>query len=267
MSIIIKIYNSTNNRLIYQNVSERREHICLSDNSIIVNLWEIQISLILYYKIVETNNNLFKVDIIKETATNEEIIKSFNIDLSLIHPNTPNYTTIKHKLFLKNICNIFMNSYHQFIPNNPELQKLYDLLDYSIPNILNNKRKIDNLPLSFLNNFPFIKEYLYHLISITQSEQLSHSQSPIPSPITSPIPSHSQIKKIKQLPNHIQSMIFDNLSSKNENSCPICLDMIAKEDFMVTFCGHHYHNNCINNCIKTSVKCPECRQVIIDKLS
>ena len=43
------------------------------------------------------------------------------------------------------------------------------------------------------------------------------------------------------------------------NTCPICLDDLNATSRSITPCGHHYHPECIRECLETAAQCPICR--------
>lgn len=62
------------------------------------------------------------------------------------------------------------------------------------------------------------------------------------------------------LPTHIQRIIYDKLKADNDTTCSICLSDMDFDDFIVTKCGHYFHNDCLANC---SNQCPVCRQPLV----
>ena len=46
----------------------------------------------------------------------------------------------------------------------------------------------------------------------------------------------------------------------DENTCPICLEIMYDINKAVTNCGHHFHLSCLAMCLKINNTCPLCRQ-------
>ena len=49
-----------------------------------------------------------------------------------------------------------------------------------------------------------------------------------------------------------------------EDDCPICLDKLKNNTIINLKCGHVIHDNCYNQLIKNSYKCPLCFKTILD---
>ena len=49
-----------------------------------------------------------------------------------------------------------------------------------------------------------------------------------------------------------------------DNDCPICLDPLKISTIFNLICGHAIHNDCYNQLIKNSYKCPLCSKTIVD---
>ena len=71
------------------------------------------------------------------------------------------------------------------------------------------------------------------------------------------------LKKKYDLPVHLKTVCVQYLINKRESICPICLEQIDIEsNIYLTICGHLFHNDCIDESINYSTKCPTCRKVI-----
>jgi len=60
------------------------------------------------------------------------------------------------------------------------------------------------------------------------------------------------------LPKHVLHTFMEAAFAKNE-SCPITMDPLTKENCAYTACGHLFSHEAIVQCINTSGKCPNCR--------
>ena len=70
------------------------------------------------------------------------------------------------------------------------------------------------------------------------------------------------LKKKKQIPNHVKNIFLDYLI-KLEEKCSVCLCKITKDSKNdLTFCGHVFHNECLNKSLDFNNKCPYCREKI-----
>ena len=49
-----------------------------------------------------------------------------------------------------------------------------------------------------------------------------------------------------------------------DNDCPICLEPLKNSIIFNLICGHAIHNECYNQLIKNSYKCPLCSKTIVD---
>lgn len=61
------------------------------------------------------------------------------------------------------------------------------------------------------------------------------------------------------IPVHIMNRLKE-LEKKSD--CAICLDVIKKDDFHVTKCGHYYHYQCLKQAHEHKKECPLCRKPI-----
>jgi hypothetical protein len=68
------------------------------------------------------------------------------------------------------------------------------------------------------------------------------------------------LKKKKQIPNHVKNIFLDNLINLKEK-CSVCLCEITKGSDL-TFCGHAFHNECLNKSLDFNNQCPYCREKI-----
>jgi hypothetical protein len=64
------------------------------------------------------------------------------------------------------------------------------------------------------------------------------------------------------LPSHITQEFYDMaVELKKTFSCPVCLELVNKDNIQITFCGHIYCNDCLTtlkNMPKS--KCAVCRK-------
>lgn len=71
-----------------------------------------------------------------------------------------------------------------------------------------------------------------------------------------------EYKRSIHFPLHLKEVAIRSLFKKN-NKCSICLEKFTKQKHIfITICGHIFHKNCIQECIKFSNKCPYCRDII-----
>ena len=63
---------------------------------------------------------------------------------------------------------------------------------------------------------------------------------------------------IKLIP-RIQKELLKTKTDFDE--CSICLELMNKDDYCMTVCGHEFHNTCLDKSIQTmtSDSCPTCR--------
>lgn len=55
------------------------------------------------------------------------------------------------------------------------------------------------------------------------------------------------------------SMIPSKMSTSTKEDCSICLEQIKVSELVKTLsCGHDFHKDCINQCLKSTKKCPCC---------
>jgi SNF2 family DNA or RNA helicase len=66
------------------------------------------------------------------------------------------------------------------------------------------------------------------------------------------------IKEIKDIESSLTYLKTVLSQINNEQSCPVCLEII--EDLSITDCGHVFCVDCIEQCINTNGKCPNCRK-------
>jgi hypothetical protein len=65
------------------------------------------------------------------------------------------------------------------------------------------------------------------------------------------------------LPAHITQEYYDMAETLNKKyTCPVCLDLVNKETIQITFCGHIFHKECIEEVKKVKPECPMCRKRI-----
>ena len=71
------------------------------------------------------------------------------------------------------------------------------------------------------------------------------------------------LKEKYDLPVHLKRVCVNHLI-KEEYNCPICLDEVSIDSSVyLTVCGHLFHNNCIDESLEYSKKCPTCRKMIV----
>jgi len=68
-----------------------------------------------------------------------------------------------------------------------------------------------------------------------------------------------KIEKDSKIPTHIINQLKEFIKKEE---CPICLELINKEDFYVTHCGHYIHYYCICQSHSFKKNCPKCRRLI-----
>ncbi len=64
-------------------------------------------------------------------------------------------------------------------------------------------------------------------------------------------------REIKEIERSLQYLKIVLKQINQEQSCPVCLEVI--EDLAITECGHVFCVNCIEQCLNTNGKCPNCR--------
>lgn len=65
------------------------------------------------------------------------------------------------------------------------------------------------------------------------------------------------------LPAHITQEYYEMSEALNKKyTCPICLDLVNKDTIQITFCGHIFHKDCIEEVKKVKPECPMCRKRI-----
>ncbi len=79
---------------------------------------------------------------------------------------------------------------------------------------------------------------------------------------------NDKLKKVKT-PEHIRDLIEILYSSSDiVFECPICLDSIANDNFIMTICGHHYCKTCLIELHKLkNVKCAICNATILESIN
>jgi rubrerythrin len=65
------------------------------------------------------------------------------------------------------------------------------------------------------------------------------------------------------LPPHITDEFYEMSEALNKKyTCPICIDLVSKETIQITFCGHIFHKECIDEVKRVKPECPICRKRI-----
>ena len=87
--------------------------------------------------------------------------------------------------------------------------------------------------------------------------------------ITATIPRvDGELQRPVQLPPHITSEFFEMAERLNkEYTCPICLDLTARDTVHITWCGHILCSGCYEDLKESAIirekpKCPMCRKDI-----
>ncbi|MFZ4671463.1 MAG: RING finger domain-containing protein [Flavobacterium sp.] len=63
------------------------------------------------------------------------------------------------------------------------------------------------------------------------------------------------------LPTHITSEFYEMAEQLNKKyTCPVCLDLVNKENIEITYCGHIYHKECLEQSKRVKMECPTCRK-------
>ena len=71
------------------------------------------------------------------------------------------------------------------------------------------------------------------------------------------------LKTKREMAFHLKMICVKYFIKNKENKCSICLDKVTKKsNVFLTFCGHLFHSNCIDESLKYSNKCPYCRRII-----
>lgn len=66
---------------------------------------------------------------------------------------------------------------------------------------------------------------------------------------------------LNAMPVHIVQEYYDMATELNKKyTCPICLDMVSKETIQITYCGHIFHKECLNESKQVKAECPMCRE-------
>ena len=77
------------------------------------------------------------------------------------------------------------------------------------------------------------------------------------------VTSESSEKDVIAASGHIRMMIRNKMMK--EVQCPICLmDIENSKNITTTKCGHHFHSECLHQCLKTKNSCPLCREPLLD---
>lgn len=70
------------------------------------------------------------------------------------------------------------------------------------------------------------------------------------------------LKEKREIPTHIKHIYVEQLI-KDKCNCSICLEDITKKSkIFLTLCGHLFHNQCMEESLNFSSKCPYCRTTI-----
>tara|TARA_R110000851_G_scaffold118914_3_gene246482 strand:- start:5269 stop:5658 length:390 start_codon:yes stop_codon:yes gene_type:complete len=68
------------------------------------------------------------------------------------------------------------------------------------------------------------------------------------------------------IPKHIENELKELYEeTKKVIECPICLDIINREDLTLSSCGHKYHKECYKELLEKDGKCAMCRRKIYAK--
>lgn len=55
------------------------------------------------------------------------------------------------------------------------------------------------------------------------------------------------------------------MNKESELECPICYEVINKNNLCITRCGHNFHLDCLLKSTNTSECCPICRNILKEK--
>jgi len=70
-----------------------------------------------------------------------------------------------------------------------------------------------------------------------------------------------QLFEKSSLPTHITQEFYEMATALNKSyTCPICLDLVNKDTIEITFCGHTFCKNCLEESKKIKMECPTCRK-------
>lgn len=112
-------------------------------------------------------------------------------------------------------------------------------------------------------------EQIHEIMIINQEEKLQKKKNTLENTIPKrqdTVLTEERKENIKRLQIEISDIekslmylktIFNQI--KDEQTCPICLDVI--ENLAITDCGHIFCVDCIEQCLETSGKCPNCRNI------
>lgn len=63
------------------------------------------------------------------------------------------------------------------------------------------------------------------------------------------------------IPNHISSEFIEMADAlKKKHTCPVCLDLVDRTNIKITYCGHIYCSECLENIKNSTMKCAICRK-------
>ncbi len=72
--------------------------------------------------------------------------------------------------------------------------------------------------------------------------------------------------QLNEMPAHITKEFYDMATALNKKyTCPVCLDLVNKDTIEITYCGHIFHKECLNNSKKVKMECPMCRKKLFGK--
>jgi rubrerythrin len=67
--------------------------------------------------------------------------------------------------------------------------------------------------------------------------------------------------ELNLIPKHITEEFYDMATKLNKKyTCPICIDLVDKTTIDITYCGHIFHKECLNESKKSKNQCPMCRK-------
>lgn len=66
---------------------------------------------------------------------------------------------------------------------------------------------------------------------------------------------------------NLNSFNYIGFGNRDNKTCSICLENIEFIERYYVRCGHLFHSNCINEWLKQSNKCPNCKQATINSLN
>jgi DNA repair protein RAD5 len=110
-------------------------------------------------------------------------------------------------------------------------------------------------------------EQIHEIMIENQEKKLKQKQKTLENTIpkredTALTPDRKEIidrltKEIKDIQTSLTYLKTVLSQINNEHSCPVCLEII--EDLAITDCGHVFCVECIEQCLNTNGKCPNCR--------